>query len=637
MSQHIVTGAGAPLVAPPSIGAHYTDLTSKQEYIAFGTLTAEDWVLQEKGGTAAAAVAAHVADAVPHTQYVQKDGAKQLSTEDYTTAEKAKLAGLESSHFKGLHVDLAALIAAVPAPVDGDYADVDTGLGAEVVRHVWDSSDSEWKPQLGQSAQLTAAQIKSEYESNPNTNAYTDAEKTKLAGLESSHFKGLFVDLAALTAAVPAPVDGDYADVDAGIGSEVVRHLWDSSDAAWVPQLGASAQLTAAQVKSEYESNPDTNAFTDAEKTKLAGLQNGLAVGDVLLTLRDPGASHVAPGSTQLQATYPELFALIGLTGGSGPSDGASWGGNLYPAGAAAMDVVRVANDGTNTFMAVEYKGGEIFRSTDDGATWALLTGFGANDWAYSIAGDGTGVWIVTGDAGFYRTTDNGNTWAFTANPVSAKPALCIDTDRAGVWMAGGSGGTMYRSADNGVTWGTVTSGFSLTKITDIATDMAGNWVATGWAGKMSRSVNNGASWSLVMYPSGVPNLSWVSTNTIGKWIAGGADNGTGPWAVSIDNGATWTYKDALLMVGRMQGSANGKWVGAGASIFHSADDGDTWTSVASEMVGDIAVHGAQWVATGYAKILRSGDLYPYNAATEFLVPEVTAPVGATAYIKATA
>ena len=127
-----------------------------------------------------------------------------------------------------------------------------------------------------------------------STEDYTSAEKTKLAGLESSHYKGLFVSLAALQAAVASPAAGDYADIDAGSGSDVTRYAWDSSDQKWVDQKGVSTAETAASVKTKYESNSNTNAFTDAEKTKLSGIAAGaevnqnaigaLTFGDVTLT-----------------------------------------------------------------------------------------------------------------------------------------------------------------------------------------------------------------------------------------------------------------------------------------------------------------------------------------------------------------
>ena len=108
-----------------------------------------------------------------------------------------------------------------------------------------------------------------------STEDFTTALKDKLTGLEGTHWRGTFVSEAALAAGVPQPAAGDYADVDGGTGDDVARYIWDVSDAAWVRQSGVVPPLTAAQVKLLYESNPDTNAFSDAEKTKLDGVAAG--------------------------------------------------------------------------------------------------------------------------------------------------------------------------------------------------------------------------------------------------------------------------------------------------------------------------------------------------------------------------
>lgn len=103
----------------------------------------------------------------------------------------------------------------------------------------------------------------------------SQGERDKLAGLESSHFKGEFVSKAALEAALPTAEIGDYAYVDTGAGQDTEKYIWDDSDSKWVLQLGESTEMTPAQVKAAYESNLDTNAFTDAEKLKLAELEPG--------------------------------------------------------------------------------------------------------------------------------------------------------------------------------------------------------------------------------------------------------------------------------------------------------------------------------------------------------------------------
>lgn len=276
---------------------------------------------------------------------VDKDGTKVLSDQNYTSAEKAKLAGLEGAHFKGLHASLAALQAAHPSAAAGDYADVDSGTGADVARFIWDVSDSTWIIQSGASGSMTAAQIKTAYESNPDTNGYSDAEKAKLGAIaagatanaadaqlrdRSTHtgtqtastisdlaaavrgvimtgvtfatataglatdsllvfigklqaqinglatavagkqealvsgtniktvngasllgagdiavqkYRGLYVSLSALNAAVPTASAGDYADVDSGSGSNVKRYIWDTSDTAWVEQTGGGTGM----------------------------------------------------------------------------------------------------------------------------------------------------------------------------------------------------------------------------------------------------------------------------------------------------------------------------------------------------------------------------------------------------------
>ena len=43
-------------------------------------------------------------------------------------------------------------------------------------------------------------------------------------------------------------------------------------------EAGATADQTAAEIKTAYESNSDTNAFTDSEKSKLAGISSGAGV-----------------------------------------------------------------------------------------------------------------------------------------------------------------------------------------------------------------------------------------------------------------------------------------------------------------------------------------------------------------------
>lgn len=144
--------------------------------------------------------------------------------------------------------------------------------------------------------------------------SFSRDEKDKLAALEGSKYKGSYTSLAALNTAHPTAEAGASADVDEGAGNKVVRYVWDVSDGEWVAQSGESTQLTGAQVKQLYESQPDTNAFTDAKSNKLDNIEAGAQAntvtsvagktGAVTVTKTDVGLGSVQnyPIANQLQA-----------------------------------------------------------------------------------------------------------------------------------------------------------------------------------------------------------------------------------------------------------------------------------------------------------------------------------------------
>ncbi len=126
---------------------------------------------------------------------------------------------------------------------------------------------------------FTALEVKTLYESNSDTNAFTDSEKSKLAGLEDNRFLGTYLSLAALQVANPSPSAGTYGYVDPGVGTDVNMYIWDDDDNDFVLSTGAGIPDDAATIKTKYESNLDTNAFTDALLSKLNGVETG-ATGD---------------------------------------------------------------------------------------------------------------------------------------------------------------------------------------------------------------------------------------------------------------------------------------------------------------------------------------------------------------------
>ena len=138
---------------------------------------------------------------------------------------------------------------------------------------------------------------------------FTQAEKDKLSYLEGSKFVGLFVSESALPL---SGSEGDYANVDGGVGSDVYRVIWDSSDNKWVRLQGVSTELTDAQIKQQYESNPDTNAFTDDEKAKLSGVAVEATKNRDDSENADKEHTHVISDVTGLSTRLSNIDALIG-------------------------------------------------------------------------------------------------------------------------------------------------------------------------------------------------------------------------------------------------------------------------------------------------------------------------------------
>ena len=124
--------------------------------------------------------------------------------------------------------------------------------------------------------------IRDAYERNSDVNRYTDADKAAVATIEPSHFKGEFNDLASIpTAGARA---GDYAILVVDNGDDT-KAIYDAGDGVWRDTGAAVTGDTPAQIKQKYESNPDTNVFTDAQRDKLDSLIEAEGIEDFTAAL----------------------------------------------------------------------------------------------------------------------------------------------------------------------------------------------------------------------------------------------------------------------------------------------------------------------------------------------------------------
>jgi hypothetical protein len=164
-------------------------------------------------------------------------------------------------------------------------------------------------------AGMTDSEVKTAYENNADTNAYTDSEKAKLASIDAAHYGPPVQDTTALTAIAEADLtDKERRYVEDELSDYFYNATAVSGDLAPDDQTGGTGFWfkvavdgeTAASIKTKYESNADTNAFTDAEQTKLAGIEAGADVTD---------ATNVSAAGAVMASTKGQANGVASLDG----------------------------------------------------------------------------------------------------------------------------------------------------------------------------------------------------------------------------------------------------------------------------------------------------------------------------------
>ncbi|MCP4247945.1 MAG: hypothetical protein GY778_12935, partial [bacterium] len=160
-----------------------------------------------------------------------------------------------------------------------------------------------------------------------------------------------------------------------------------------------------------------------------------------------------------------------------------------------------LAFDPTNTAILYAVSWGEMFKSTDAGATWssALLDMSVQTTVVIVDPVTPSTLYAGTSGEGVWKSTDGGATWNASNNgmqarnfPASRAHSLHFDVNTANLIYTGGQIGG-FRSTDNGVSW----SGMNLnTQISTLATypgDTGGVWA---FDNQLWRSIDGGVTWA---------------------------------------------------------------------------------------------------------------------------------------------
>ena len=182
-------------------------------------------------------------------------------------------------------------------------------------------------------------------------------------------------------------------------------------------------------------------------------------------------------------------------------------------------------------------------------------------------------LYVATNTEGIFRSTDNGTTWA-QINISSTNPYLLWIVSTGTSILTGGVNG-LYRSTDNGNTWG---------KIFDnqvyYCFKSGSNIYAAVYGEGIKLSVNDGLTW--IDKNTGIENVGSYKVLASGSSVILGTTNGG--FYVSTNGGDTWTLKNTGLpnkILRPMYINGQILWVtSSGSGIFRSTDFGNSWSQI---------------------------------------------------------
>lgn len=271
-----------------------------------------------------------------------------------------------------------------------------------------------------------------------------------------------------------------------------------------------------------------------------------------------------------MKTLFTTFIALIFF----GPTALAQWNA-LNPPTTAQMGAVSFANANTGFIGGT---GGELYKTTDGGATWATQTSGIAQHifsieyvnptTAYACASTGTGIII--------KTTDGGATWTSQTFP-STSYLLDMHFPSDSVGYCVGYNGVLMKTTDWGVNWTFLSPGTSNDLRSVFFTDENTGYVAQS-SGIVSKTTDGGATWTAYSTP--------ITSLLLGIHFADASTGyvvGVGGQILKTTNaGLNWTLQSSntteTLQAVHFVSANQGYAVGGSGVIVSTTDGGATWS-----------------------------------------------------------
>lgn len=367
----------------------------------------------------------------------------------------------------------------------------------------------------------------------------------------------------------------------------------------------ATADQSDAEIKTAYENNTDTNAYTDADQAKLASLTETQTILDSIRDMKIDRIISIMGGSVltevsntsgirDITVTSRGRIVAVGNTDGVDsnifvgsannqiPEPSNRWAEKTAPVNLALNSVISFYDSSIfreRTF-AVGDSGTILYNDNNllGAGGWTLQT-TPTSDSLRSVETNGTGTLIAVGASSILRSTDLGTTWDSITHPT-IDPLWKVVYGN-GVWIAGstentGDASSILRSTDDGLSWTKIdmTSFGALSgdECRYIATDRQGNWaIATVTSGESTTnsiytSSDDGLTWTFLT----IPSFSTIKSLTYIR---------EGIWCVSASNSNTGIFKffttDGYVHARRLEFSYNHFNIPNLKYVYH--DETKTW------------------------------------------------------------
>jgi photosystem II stability/assembly factor-like uncharacterized protein len=246
---------------------------------------------------------------------------------------------------------------------------------------------------------------------------------------------------------------------------------------------------------------------------------------------------------------------------------------------------------------------GELFASTNSGATWTARSTLTVTDAVALAAGlSPSNLYLVTASGTLYSSGDAGVSWLPTGT-LSVSDATDLALNPGGALSVLTQTGGVYRSTDNGATF-TAIAAVSASNFASLAFLASQTYFALTESGDVARSTDGGASWSFVgTIP--VSDAVQIRALTTSLYVL----SGTGDVYKSTDQGATWAAVGTLSQVGMTGMTRAGNQLVAITREGHTAtsSNGVTWTWVGSINQLRVTSLGVDTPATGVDVTLPPG------------------------------